>query len=84
MDPEDDFVDSHLQHSLSSELTVKDIEKALGPKIGRAVSDPDKVKYQWDFLADGQKCSIWDYKRARWSAFGPRYVFDALGLTVVS
>lgn len=60
--------------SLSSELSVEDINTILGfpPNVQ---DDPDKVKYSWGFTIDGVRCGIWDYRGGRWSTFGPREAF---------
>lgn len=70
----------HKQGTLTG-YSSAEIEKILGfpPNIK---DDPDKVKYSWGFLADGQQCGIWDYKGSHkdnyFSAYGPKEVFEKL------
>ena len=57
------------------------IERVLGfPSNGDL--DPDRSRYCWEFLADGQPCSIWSYKNSEqfqmFSTFGPDLVFSSL------
>lgn len=65
--------------SLDPKFTPDDITKILGfpPNVK---DDEDKVKYSWGFTVDGVRCGIWDYKGARWSAFGPKEAFQKIGL----
>lgn len=71
------------QWNLSRELDIDDIQDKLGMEIvNLGVSGDEKVKNEWHFSVDGKNCAIWDYKGARWSAFGPKEVFDKLGLDV--
>lgn len=74
-----DFISSHKQHSLDHRLTRLDIQAKLGTHVIET-QPGDKVKHQWDFYADGKECSIWDYKGAKWSAYGPIEVFQKLGM----
>jgi hypothetical protein len=45
----------------------------------RAVCIIDKVDAEWNFIVDGIRCAIWDYKGSAelgfWSFFGPRQIF---------
>lgn len=68
---------AHATGSLSSSLTVDQINKVLGfaPNVR---DDPDKVKHSWGFLADGEPCGIWDYRGRRWSTYGPPEIFRQL------
>ena len=76
------FHSTHKQWSLDPSLTKAQITKILGvqPDSG----GDGKVKANWDFYANGAPCGIWDYYGAKWSAYGPREVFEALGMAVVS
>ena len=74
---------SSKQWSLDRNLSVKDIQQKLGAEVTNlGVSGDGKVKNEWRFTVDGKKCAIWDYKGARWSAFGPKEAFEKLGLDV--
>ena len=79
-----EFVGTHKQHSLDPDLTIEQIEAALGGIESSGPSADVKCLYEWDFYADGHPCGIWDYRGSRWSAYGPREVFEKLGLSVVS
>lgn len=69
--------------SLDGSLRPADIDRILGQgKQYRVSDDPGKVKFSWRFLVDGKECAIWDYKGVRWSAFGPKECFQALGFIV--
>jgi hypothetical protein len=37
-----------------------------------------KVTREWSFKTDGHHCGIWDYRGARFSTFGPDFVFKTL------
>lgn len=78
------FIESYLQHRLDAAITVEQINAALPGIEGHEASDDGKAEHHWAFLADEQECAIWDYGRARWSAFGPIEVFNQLGLRIVS
>lgn len=41
-------------------------------------SSDGKVTLEWSFKADGHHCGIWDYRGARFSTYGPNYIFKAL------
>jgi len=75
--------------SLDESLRPGDIDKILGEgsaakgKEYRCSDDPQKVKYSWAFEVDGKHCAIWDYKGTRWSGYGPKECFQALGIKVV-
>jgi len=62
-------------------LTLEQVIDVLGftPNIQ---DDPHKVVNSWSFLADGNKCAVWDYKGSHewgtWSVYGKREVFEAL------
>lgn len=62
-------------------LTYEQVIDVLGfaPNIQ---DDPHKVINSWSFLADGNKCAVWDYKGSHewgtWSVYGKREVFEAL------
>lgn len=85
--PKRDF-SSGKNWSLDSGLSVGDIDKILGNgkaaagKAFRRDDDPYKVKFSWAFLVDGKECAIWDYKGARWSGYGPKECFEALGIAI--
>ena len=75
-------------HRLRPDLTVEDIQSALDSLAHRHIPVPDlgpstdgKATHQWCFYADGHEkaCVIWDYRGERWSAFGPRDVYEELG-----
>lgn len=70
---------SSKQHSLNPSLTVEDIASKLPGIQDQGRSGDGKCTHTWEFFADGKECSIWDYKGARWSAWGPREVFEELG-----
>lgn len=71
------FVQSHKQGTLIN-LKKSDIDRILG-FTNNDDGDGYKVKYTWDFSADGVECSIWDWKGSdrlgQWSFYGPREVF---------
>jgi hypothetical protein len=79
------YVPSHRQHRLPESLTVEQITIATKsePKLG---STDGKCDHTWTFYAQENfadvpiVCQIWDYKGSRWSAFGPREVFESIGL----
>lgn len=77
--PTEGYISSHKMWSLPPTLSVRDIEAKLPGIEDKGRSGDDKCLHTWDFLADGQPCAIWDYKGSRWSAFGPRKVFEDLG-----
>lgn len=74
--------------SLDDTLRPGDIDKILGlgsaakGKAFRSSDDADKVRYSWRFVVDGKECAIWDYRGARWSGYGPKECFDALGIKI--
>lgn len=71
------FINSYRQGRLAKTLTPAQIDKTL--KVPRDTSmDTEKMRYQWTFTADGHECCIWDYKRCKWSCFGPAHVFEEL------
>lgn len=80
------YMPSHKQLSLHEEITPEQITALVGQEKGP--SSDGKCKHQWEFFAatygaSGKivhPCSIWDYKEARWSAYGPQEVFIELGL----
>jgi hypothetical protein len=85
------YMPSHKQHELSDAFTPERITELTGATP--RPSKDGKCEYQWDFFAqtylkgDGGRdvqvvfpCAIWDFKGSRWSAFGPREVFVAMGL----
>jgi hypothetical protein len=41
-------------------------------------TDDKKVTMEWQFVADGHPCAIWDYRGAQFSTFGPDHVFKTL------
>ena len=72
----------YLTQYLSPNITMADIIKKLGfkPNIW---DDPHNVTASWGFdatLDDGSthRCAIWDYCGRRWSAYGPKPIFDEL------
>lgn len=78
-----EFIPSHKQHSLFSNLTPEDITRVLGvePKLG---SRDGKCDHTWSFVVtiDGVPpiyCEIWDFMGSRWSAYGPRVIFEKAG-----
>jgi len=71
------FVATHKTGELHPELDAERISQILGFPAS-SEDDPDKVTFIWDFWADGEACSIWDYRGKRWSTFGPERVFAAL------
>lgn len=85
--PKRDFGSSK-SWSLDSRLRPGDIDKILGNgkaaagKAFRRDDDPSKVKFSWAFLVDGKECAIWDYKGTRWSGYGPKECFEALGIII--
>jgi len=70
------------QWSLDESLKPSDIDRILGGKQYRVSDDGDKVKYSWRFLVNGKECAIWDYHRVRWSGYGPKECFEALGIKI--
>jgi hypothetical protein len=58
-------------------LRQLDIEAVLG--FSPTVEAYDKVEAEWNFIVDGIRCAIWDYKGSAelgfWSFFGPRQIF---------
>lgn len=73
---------TYKQWSLAA-VPVDTVSQLLGFRPNGLPSCDGKVTAEWNFVADGQPCSIWDYRGARWSAYGPREVFEALGLLPV-
>lgn len=73
---------THKQWALAP-VAPEVISTALGILSDRSGSSCGKVSIDWEFLADGHPCYIWDYCGRRWSAYGPREVFEALGLLPV-
>lgn len=85
------YMPSHKQFSLAEDLSPEHITDLVGePERG---SPDGKCHYTWRFYAsawlDGANgdpveitlpCSIWDYKGARWSGYGPPDAFRQLGL----
>jgi len=75
------FVSSHKQGTLVG-LKKADIDRVLGFKHNNNGDGGYKVKYTWDFSANGAECSIWDWKGGdkfgEWSFYGPREVFCTL------
>jgi hypothetical protein len=79
--PTGEFVQSYKQWALDPSISVRAINKALTGIEDKGRSSDGKCTHHWDFVADDKHvCSIWDYKGARWSAFGPREVFEAMGI----
>ena len=72
------IVQSHKTGRLSPSLTVEEITIALSVEPDAEVSSDGKVTKEWQFVADGRECAIWDYKGAKWSTFGPDAVFEQL------
>ena len=77
------FTKSWKQWSLDPDLTPEQIDAALPGVLDQGGTEDGKVSHTWDFFADDRPCSIWDYRGRLWSAFGPREVFEQLGLTIV-
>jgi hypothetical protein len=90
-----DYMPSHKQHSLNPDITPEQLIEKLGkPAVHREGNDyesgGEKVTWEWRFFArewrEGEgftavhPCAIWDFKGSRWSAFGPREVFEQLNL----
>lgn len=86
--PKRDFSSSK-NWSLDDNLRPVDIDKILGEgkaaagKAFRSADDPDKVRHSWRFVVNGKECAIWDYHGVRWSGFGPKECFEALGIKVL-
>lgn len=76
-------VESYLQHRLHPRLTVEQIQAALPGIEDEGASWDGKVKHHWEFIADDQRCAVWDMRGLRWSAYGPREAFAALGFEVI-
>jgi hypothetical protein len=80
------YMPGHRQLYLLDSITPEQITALVGPPKGP--SSDGKCKYRWEFFAqtwtDGNQyvtpCAIWDYYDRRWSSFGPREVFQQLGL----
>ena len=79
----DDFIQAHLEWRLDPRITIEQIEAALPGIEDEGESADGKKDHAWWFLAGSHECGIWDMRGLRWSAFGPREVFEQLGLTVV-
>lgn len=77
------LIESYLQHRLDPRITVQQIEAALPGIRDEGASWDRKVEHHWAFQADDQECAIWDMRGLRWSAFGPKEVFEQLGLEVI-
>lgn len=77
------FTESWKQWGLDPNITPEQIDAALPGVERQEESDDGKVTLAWDWFADDRPCSLWDYRGKRWSAFGPREVFEQLGLTIV-
>lgn len=77
------FTESWKQWSLDPKLTPEQIGAKLPGVVDQGESFDGKATHYWDFFADDQPCSIWDYRGKPWSGFGPREVFEQLGLTIV-
>lgn len=72
------------QFSLDPNLTVEDIQRALGANvINMGKSGDDKTQNEWRFKVNGEAAAIWDFRGDRWSAAGPMHVFGLLGLDIV-
>lgn len=69
---------SHLCGHLSSRRSPESITALLGFPPIEDGDDHGKTNYEWRFTVDGVPCAIWDFKRVRWSAFGPDHVLAAL------
>lgn len=86
--PKRDF-SSGKDWSLDDTLRPGDIDKILGQgsaakgKVFRCADDTSKVKFSWRFVVDGKECAIWDYHGTRWSGFGPKECFEALGIRIL-
>lgn len=82
------FIASCKNWSLDSSLRPGDIDKIIGGgkasvgKTFRRDDDPSKVKFSWEFVVNGKECAIWDYKGTRWSGYGPKECFEALGIAI--
>jgi len=77
------YFSSGKQWSLDPSLNVSDIDRILGQgKQYRVTGDGGKVKYSWRFLVDGKECAIWNYHTTRWSGYGPKECFEALGIKI--
>ena len=75
-------------HRLRADLEpsmIQTVLNAMAPTGMRAEdlgpSRDGRATHQWCFYADGHEmaCSIWDHDGVRWSAYGPRDVFEELG-----
>lgn len=76
--PAKTWIASHKQHRLPSDLTAADIQNRLPGIVDQGLSGDEKCTHTWDFLIDGVECSIWDYRGARWSAYGPAEVLQCV------
>jgi len=72
----------HLNQCISPDITMVEINKKLGfkPNIWNHLKN---VSAAWGFevtLDNGSthRCAIWDYHGRRWSAYGPKPIFDEL------
>lgn len=83
-----DYMPSHRQFRLSDSITPEKITELTGATP--TPSKDGKCRYQWEFFVTFTSgpnndritlpCSIWDYSGCRWSAWGPRKAFVAMGL----
>lgn len=76
----DDFIQAHLQWRLDPRITIEQIEAVLPGIQDDGASADGKNDHAWWFLADTKECGIWDMQGVRWSAYGPKEVFEQLGL----
>lgn len=77
------FIESYLEHRLHPRISVEEITALLPGIKDEGESGDGKVTHHWSFLADGRECAIWDYRGLRWSAYGPQYVLERLGLSII-
>ncbi len=84
--PSEPFAGSHRQVKLRPRLSYLVVEQSFPtpiPDVGLEPASDCDHEYFFEALLDGQwvPCAVWrmDY-RSDWSAYGPRQVFEHLGL----
>jgi hypothetical protein len=75
-----DADDYWCQRDLPETLKTKDISAVLPGIEPKGRSADGKTDKTFTFLADGEPCAIWRWKRSSWSCYGPEEVFIKLGL----
>jgi len=67
------------QGGIKHTVTASEITAALGFAPNMQPSSDGKVRLEWQWKApNGQICSVWDYKGARWSFYGPKAEMETL------